>query len=249
VKFIGSGTSFWYINHDFPPLDNVWFRRAFSASIDRANYIKNFLVGDEPIVNGFLTPATWAYDSTIENYNYDLTKAKDYLQRSGLPQSQWHIKTQPFGTTITDAELFFATSAKDAGIIFDWAQPERDGWQKHVLKGLGGDGATAMYYAGLSLRVDPDGHIGPVYTQKGAYNSGQAAVPETEPLVVKARQTYDQNERKKLYSDVQKKGIENVYSGILTNYGVSRGYARKNVGNFEAYFGGEGKPRFGYLWA
>jgi hypothetical protein len=40
-----------------------------------------------------------------------------------------------------------------------------------------------------------------------------------------------------------------VYSGILTNYGVSRGYARKNVGNFEAYFGGEGKPRFGYLWA
>jgi ABC-type transport system substrate-binding protein len=145
--------------------------------------------------------------------------------------------------------LFFATSAKDAGIIFDWAQPERDGWQKHVLKGLGGDGATAMYYAGLSLRVDPDGHIGPVYTQKGAYNSGQAAVPETEPLVVKARQTYDQNERKKLYSDVQKKGIENVYSGILTNYGVSRGYARKNVGNFDNYFGGEGKPRFAYLWA
>ncbi len=248
VKFVGSGTSFWYINHDFPPLDNVWFRRAFSASIDRGNYIKNFLVGDEPIVNGFLTPATWAYDSTIENYNYDLTKAKDYLQRSGLPQSAWKIRTQPFGTTITDAELFFATSAKDAGIIFDWAQPERDGWQKRVLKGLGGDGSAAMYYAGLSLRVDPDGHIGPVYTQKGAYNSGQAAVPDTEPLVVKARQTYDQNERKKIYADVQRKGVEAVYSAVMTNYGVSRGYANKKVGNFSAYFGGEGKPRFAYLW-
>ncbi len=101
VKFNGSGTSFWYINHEFPPLDNVWFRRALSASLDRQSYVKNFLTGEETIVTGFATPATWAHDATIVNYNYDLTKAKDYLQRSGLPQSQWKIRTQPFGTTIS----------------------------------------------------------------------------------------------------------------------------------------------------
>jgi peptide/nickel transport system substrate-binding protein len=248
VKFNGSGTSFWYINHEFPPLDNVWFRRALSASLDRENYVKNFLTGEETICTGFATPATWAHDPTIVNYNYDLTKAREYLQRSGLPQSQWKIRTQPFGTTISDAELFWAASAKEAGIIFDFAEPERDGWQKRVLKGLGGDGSAAMYVAGLSLRVDPDGHLGPVYTQKGAYNSGQSPVPETEPLIVKARQTYDQEERKKLYSELQKKGVEQVYSAVMFTYGISRGLARKNVGNFEAWFGGEGKPRFGNLW-
>jgi peptide/nickel transport system substrate-binding protein len=248
VKFVGSGTAMWYINHAFPPLDNVWFRRALSSALDRANYIKNFLTGDEPIAHGFLTPATWAYDDSIENYNYDITKAKEYLQRSGLPQSQWRVKTQPFGTTISDAELFWEASVKDAGIILDWAQPERDGWQKRVLKGLGGDGSAGMYYSGLSLRVDPDGHIGLVYTQKGAYNSGQAPVPEVEPLIIKARQTYDQNERKALYSEAQKKGVENQYSAIMTNYSVAYGYARKGVGNFGAFFGGEGKPRYANLW-
>jgi len=248
VKFNGSGTSFWYINHEFPPLDNVWFRRALSASLDRESYRKNFLTGEETICTGFATPATWAHDPSIVNYNYDLTKAKEYLQRSGLPQDKWKIRTQPFSTTISDAELFWAASAKEAGIIFDWAQPERDGWQKRVLKGLGGDGSAAMYVAGLSLRVDPDGHLGPVYTQKGAYNSGQSPVPETEPLIVKARQTYDQNQRKTLYSEIQKKGVENVYSAVMFTYGISRGLARKNVGNFQAWFGGEGKPRFGNLW-
>ncbi len=248
TKFNGSGTSFWYINHEFPPLDNVWFRRALSASLDRQSYVKNFLTGEETIVTGFATPATWAHDPTIVNYNYDLTKAKDYLQRSGLPQSAWKIRTQPFGTTISDAELFWAASAKEAGIIFDFAEAERDGWQKRVLKGLGGDGSAAMYVAGLSLRVDPDGHLGPVYTQKGAYNSGQSPVPETEPLIIKARQTYDLNQRKSIYSEIQKKGVENVYSAVMFTYGLSRGFARKNVGNFEAYFGGEGKPRFGNLW-
>ncbi len=248
VNFVGSSTAIWYINHEFPPLDNVWFRRALSAAMDRENYIKNFLTGDEPIAHGFLTPATWAYDASIENFNYDLTKAKDYLQRSGLPQSAWKVRTQPFGATITDAEQFWAKSVKDAGITLDWAQPEQTGWQKRVLKGLGGDGSAAMYFSGLSLRVDPDGHIGLIYTKTGAYNSGQSPVPDVEPLIIKARQTYDQNERKKLYSEAQKKGAENVYSAVLHHYSIARGYANKKVGNFSAYFGGEGKPRYASLW-
>ncbi|HXH23102.1 MAG TPA: ABC transporter substrate-binding protein [Dehalococcoidia bacterium] len=248
VKFNGSGTTIWYMNHAFPPLDNVWFRRALSSALDRESYIKNFLTGEEQIATGFATPASWAHDATIQNYNFDIAKAKEYLQRSGLPQSQWRVRTQPFGATISDAELFWQTSAKEAGITIDYAEPERDGWQKRVLKGLGGDGSAGMYFSGLSLRVDPDGHLGLIYTQKGAYNSGQAPLPEVEPLIIKAKQTYDLNERKSIYSEAQKKAVENVYSAFLVTYGIARGFARKNVGNFRAWFGGEGKPRFANLW-
>ncbi len=249
VDFIGAGTSHWYVNHAFAPLDNVWFRRAFSSALDRKNYIKNFLVGDEPIATGFLTPASWGHDPSIENYNFDIAKAKQFLQQSGLPPEQWRVKAQPFGATITDAELFWATSVKEAGITIDWAQPERDGWQKRTLKGLGGDGSSGMYWSGFSLRVDPDGHMGPMFYKNGAYNSGQAATPEVEPLLLKARETYDQAERKKLYSEAQKKAVEMQYSSIMVHYSVAKGFARKRVGNFSAYFGGEGKFRFGNLWA
>jgi hypothetical protein len=37
-------------------------------------------------------------------------------------------------------------------------------------------------------------------------------------------------------------------TAIMTNYSVAYGYARKGVGNFGAFFGGEGKPRYANLW-
>ncbi len=105
-----------------------------------------------------------------------------------------------------------------------------------------------MYVAGLSLRVDPDGHLGPVYTQKGAYNSGQSPVPGDGASDRQGPPDLRPEPAQELYAEIQKKGVENVYSAVMFTYGLSRGFARKNVGNFEAYFGGEGKPRFANLW-
>ena len=84
--------------------------------------------------------------------------------------------------------------------------------------------------------------------EKGAYNAGQAPTPEVEPLLLKARQTYDLAERKKLYSDAQKAAVEQQYSSTMVHYSVAKSYARKKVGNVAALFGGEGKHRFANLW-
>jgi ABC-type transport system substrate-binding protein len=248
ANFVGSGTTKWYINHAFPPLDNIWFRRALASAMDRQTYIRNFLTGDEPLATGLLTPASWGHDPEIKNYTYDVGKVREYLQRSGLPQSQWRIRAQPFGATINEAEQFFEESVRQAGITIEWAQPERDGWRTRVIKGLGGDGSAGMYFSGWSLRVDPDGNVGQFYVQNAAYNSGQAPVPEVEPLVVKARETYDLSERKKLYSEIQEKAVENVYSHILHHYSIAQIFAVRRVGNLENYYGGEGKPRYANLW-
>ena len=104
-----------------------------------------------------------------------------------------------------------------------------------------------MYYSGFSLRVDPDGHMSPLFSEKGAYNSGQVPCPEVEPLLAQARTKYDQAERKALYSEAQKAAVEQQYSCFTVHYGVTRTFARKPVGNFAAFYGGEGKPRFANL--
>ncbi len=112
-----------------------------------------------------------------------------------------------------------------------------------------GDGTAAMcVFIGWSPRVDPDGNIGQFYLPKSAYNAGQVPLPEVEPLVIKARQVYDQNERKKLYSDIQKRAAENVYSMIPHLYAITWMFAGQRVGNLDALWGGEGKPRFANLW-
>ncbi|HZU77314.1 MAG TPA: ABC transporter substrate-binding protein, partial [Dehalococcoidia bacterium] len=246
--FVGSSTGMVYINHTFPPFDNLMFRRAFSAALDRQNYIQNFLLGQEPQATGILTPADWAYDPTIKNYLYSPDDVKAFLQQSGLPQSQWRVKLQPFTSPISDGEQFWQKSLADNGIQVDWATPEVNGWAKHVLKGLGGDGSTAGYFSAFSLRVDPDGIIGQFYTQNGAYNAGQAPCPDTEDLVVQARQSYDQNERKKLYSQIQALGVQDQYSATLLYYSIALIFSAAKVGNFSAYYGGEGKAHYGNLW-
>ena len=105
-----------------------------------------------------------------------------------------------------------------------------------------------MWVSSWSMRVDPDANVGQFYTEKGSYNSGLAPTPETEALVPKARQVYDINERKKLYSEIQRKGVENHYSSILLHYNVARVFAATKVGNLAAFYGGEGKPRYANLW-
>jgi ABC-type transport system substrate-binding protein len=184
----------------------------------------------------------------VANVLYDEARVKEYLQRSGVPQSQWRVKAQPFGATIIESEQFWEQSAKNNGITLEWAQPERDGWRAHVLRGLAGDGSAATFVSAWTMRVDPDGNVGQLYTEKGSYNSGQAPTPETEALIPRARQTYDQNERKKLYAEIQRQAVENLYSAVLLHYNVARVFAATKVGNLAAFYGGEGKPRYGNLW-
>ena len=247
VKFVGSSTFRLTINHEFPPHDNVWLRRAIASACDKENHLKNFGAGDEVLATGFLTPASWGHDPNIKNYPFDIAKAKEYLQRSGLPPSQWRLIIQPNEERITESDQFWEASLKQAGIVVDWGRPERAGTQRYVLKNQGADGSRGGYFSGFSLRVDPDAMLGQFYTHKGGYNPG-AAVPEVEPLVIKARQIYDQNERKKLYAEIQQKALDLLYVVIPFYYNNARAHARKKVANMTAYYGGEGKPRYANLW-
>jgi|GEM_PF-534720 len=248
TRFVGSATGLIYINHAFPPLDNVWFRRALATAMDRPNFIRNFATGAEPEANGLLTPANWGHDPAIPSYGYDVAKAREFLQRSGLPPDKWRINTQPQGEAIVESETFWEAGIKAAGITLDWNRAIRNASREKLFKGQGADGSTAMIISSWSMRVDPDGSVAQFYTEKGAYNSGQAPVPEVEPLVVKARQVYDQQERKKLYSELQRKAVEEVYSAVLMEYRIVYAHANKKIGNLDALYGGEGKPRYANMW-
>jgi len=249
TRFVGAGTIHSVVNHGFAPLDNVWFRRAVAAGHDRESYIKNFLTGEEPVAAALLTPASWAFEPNVPAYPYEIAKAKEYLQRSGLPPSAWRIKVVPKGTSVSDNESFFENSLKSAGIVVEWLKGERESVFLRLWKGLGADGTAAMNLQGSwSMRVDPDGNCGQFYTEKGTYNPGQAPVPELEPLMLRARQIYDQTERKKLYSEIQRLAAEHVYSSMPIHYTIADAHASTKVGNFAAYYGGEGKARFANLW-
>lgn len=247
-QFVGSATGIWYINHEFAPLDNLNFRKALAHSFDRANWINNFATGTEPEAGGMLTPANWAFSEDVEGFHFDLEQARQFLEASGLPESEWVVRSQPFGEALSQTEEFYAASVAQAGITIEWAQPERNGWATRTLMGLGGDGSSAMYVSSFSMRVDPDATLSQFYLPDAAYNSGQAATPETEDLLAQAREELDDDARRELYVEIQRKGLENLYSAIPLYYVVRSEHASNRVGGVERLFGGEGKRRFADVW-
>jgi len=249
AKFVGSLTMQWYINHLFPPFDNERWRRGLSLALDREAFVKQFLKGEEPLGKGLLTPASWAWDDTIQGHKYDPGEARKLLEASGVPKDKWVIKGAPNGSTsLNDQDVFWEASLKEFGIRFDWLKPERGIFATRVFKGLGGDGTGAMFSSSWSMRIDPDANIAQFYTEKGGYNSGQAPVPETEQLVKKARETLDVKERKAIYSQIQKIVLDKVYSTITLSYFINASHVRKRVGNLKQFYGGEGKERWHELW-
>jgi ABC-type transport system substrate-binding protein len=117
-----------------------------------------------------------------------------------------------------------------------------------VLTGLGGDGSAGAFWSSWSMRLDPDANIGDFYMEKASYNAGQYPVPELEPLVIKARETLEPEERKAIYSEIQRYAVEHVINSITLTYAINSRFGSKRVGNLEKVFGGEGKERFYWLY-
>jgi ABC-type transport system substrate-binding protein len=247
VEFNGSSMTSFSWNHASPPLDNVNFRRGFASAMDRQTWIKNFQTGREDECRGVLHPANWAFSTEVQGWKYDPQKAAEYLRASGIPQDQWVVKFHP-SDKVDDTELFWEQNFAQIGIKWQWARPEREGPRLRVQTSQGGDGSSQFYLTGWSMRVDPDANVSAYYVKDGAYNSGGAPTPLTEDLIVKARQTLDTNERKSMYTEIQKRALDQVYSHVLMCYTISTTFVQPRVGNLSAYYGGEGKPRYAELW-
>ncbi|MDP6606015.1 MAG: ABC transporter substrate-binding protein [Dehalococcoidia bacterium] len=247
-EFVGSHTYQWYLNMFFPPLDNEKFRKALSLSLDRENYIKNLLKGHEPVGKGLLTPASWAWDDSIVGDEFNPAEARKLLEGSGLPESEWVLRGQPIGASLSTGDQFYEASHAQAGIKIDWAEPERGSYATRVLVGLGGDASAAAFQSTWSMRLDPDGNVGDFYQETASYNPGQHPVPFLEPLVVKARETLDIDERKAIYREIEQYSIDHVINRVTNTYAIAARFGSSRVGNIDKVFGGEGKERFYYLY-
>jgi len=66
-------------------------------------------------------------------------------------------------------------------------------------------------------------------------------------LIDKGRQSYDINQRKAFYDQVQQLAIDQVYD-IYTYYSVVFAAGQSKVQNMDTIWGAEGKQRYKLLW-
>jgi peptide/nickel transport system substrate-binding protein len=183
------------INVKRPPLDNKMLRQAMAWSIDREAINKAVFFNVGQVGYQAIPPSSFAFDPDFKPYTpRDITKAKELVKQSGLGDTSF---TGIVPNTPEDKQLaeVFKEQMSEAGINMTI----------ELLEGtvLGDRTLKREYQAvinGWSGRPDPDGNVFNFFHSKGAQNRSDYLNPEVDKLLEGARTTYDNAERKKLYS-------------------------------------------------
>lgn len=238
----GTGWTGTWTTETLKPIDDVRVRRAISRAIDREAILKAVQFNRGRAAIGPIAVGTWAFNEDLKGLEFDLTEAKKELESSGYPDGAkiemitlntsfytqhselWKEMLSKIGIDLTIVPLATAELTSRTFVLAD----------------------APMSLAGFSLRADPDGTISETLHSTGFYNSAHLPNPELDDLIDKARQTYEQSERKAYYDQIQQIAIDQVLDWNVF-YSYAYAAAPKHVLNMEQYYGGEAKPRFANL--
>jgi peptide/nickel transport system substrate-binding protein len=82
-----AGSSLVFLNLNRPQFQQKEVRQALLYAIDRQKIIDDILHGQGILGSGPILPNSWAFDSTLKKYSYDLAKAQSLLDAAGWRDS------------------------------------------------------------------------------------------------------------------------------------------------------------------
>jgi|DewCreStandDraft_2_1066082.scaffolds.fasta_scaffold00195_37 peptide/nickel transport system substrate-binding protein len=235
-------------NLDLSPLSNVNLRRAVVAAIDPAAINQAVHFGRWVVAEGGLwTPASWAYVPAANKPKYDPTKAKEHLRAGGAPDGFAFTlltysnpilqqQTEIMQGQLAKVGIKATIEQKDVGAATNAFFVERQFPLYSTSWGISGAGQ------------EPDGICTSNYTASGFYNPMKRPIsPEMEDLIKKGRQTYDPEERKKIYARINEIVFDQVFFVPLLYSSLWAGL-RKPLQGGENLFGGAFTWRYDFLW-
>jgi len=197
-------------NLEDPILKNVKVRQAIAHAIDRQTILEHLMKGQASLATGLLSPVNWAYEADVKTYDYDVEKAKALLDEAGYPDPDgdgpeprlklvYKTSTNPLRIRIGEV---MQDQFKKAGIeireiqTFEWAkfyQDIKDGnFQMYALRWVGITEPDIFHSIFHSTMLPP------------GRNRGRYANAKIDELTEQGRLVVDVEERKKVYSEIQK---------------------------------------------
>jgi peptide/nickel transport system substrate-binding protein len=198
-------------NHTKEPWkSSVDVRKAIAYAINRKAIVDNIYQGMGQVAKNPIPPTMWGYNDKVPGFAYDPEKAKDLLKKAGFPDGKglaeitlWSMPVprpyNPDGLKIGEA---MAADLAKVGITakvvtFEWGtylKRQREQPADMDLFQLGWTGDNG----------DPDNFLAVLFD--GLASSAIRTQWHNEryhELMVKGRQTIDQNERAKIYEEAQ----------------------------------------------
>ncbi|WP_345757717.1 ABC transporter substrate-binding protein [Klebsiella aerogenes] len=207
----GQGASvFWVaLNVEQKPLNDVRVRQALNLATDKEALLKAVMFGFASAANSPLAPVNEGYDKTLNDYPWDLDKAKALLKEAGYPQGfEMNIAVQ--GPDARTAQILQAMWGK-VGVKLNIQQMESGVWSKAAFAPAAEklanrtDAVLASWSSGLN---GSDLQLRPLYYSQSAApagaNLGFYRNPQVDELLDKAATTMDDNARIAEYVAAQK---------------------------------------------
>jgi len=227
-----------YINHGLPPLDNVDVRRALMWAWDPVAY-------NTVYDNGIGTPATSYLSSLITGHidvpeypQFDLEKAKMYIERSGVPESERKLLIS--GNTV--AFQFVQAAWEQIGFTSEHVADATGRLSR--ASGAADPDVHMSVGSRITSRPDAGWQTNVMLRSDAIYNYGWAPTGDIDALSDQGLATYVPEERKAIYKQIQEIFADQLYAHFTKVEIPFWVHGRKSVGGIRHYGTGRGDYRY-----
>lgn len=206
-----AGPHVWFLilNLREGPFTDVRMRRAANYAINKTALVENVLSGTATVADSPIPPAfDWAYNEDLEPYPYDPDMAEQLIQEAGYDGEEITFYVTEGGSGMLDPVAMGTAIQADLAAVGLNVSIETYEWNTFLgLVNPGLEGKADMAEMAW-MTNDPD--TLPFLTlrtaafpEDGGFNSGYYSNPEVDRLLEQARQATSQDERARLYREVQ----------------------------------------------
>jgi peptide/nickel transport system substrate-binding protein len=206
-----AGPHVWFLilNAKEGPFADVRVRQAANYAINKEAIVNDVLEGTAEVAAGPTPPAfAWAYNPDLEPYPYDPARAQELLAEAGAEGAELTFYVTEGGSGMLDPVAMGTAIQADLEAVGLDVTIETYEWNTflgNVNPGLEGkaDMAEMAWMTNdpdtlpfLALRTE-------AWPDNGGFNSGYYSNPEVDALLDAARVETDQDERARLYQEMQ----------------------------------------------
>ena len=202
-------------NHRAEPTKNPKLRQALNWAVNREVLSKDIMKGlAVPATSPFAPTGTAGHNPNIKGYGFDPAKAKALLTEAGYKGEELRFQIpqgavgSPFAVQMNE---YLQQNFKDTGINVKIEALEAQVMQQNLSNGMPND--VHAYSVGFSVdeMVNLQRHYrSDLVPPNGNTNPGWIESPELDALLKKALETSNEEERKKIYFEVQQKAVDNA---------------------------------------
>ena len=223
-----TATEYICLNVEKAPFDNKDFRVALNYAIDKKSIIDSIFSGRGKVAKSIVNPNVFGYYDGLEEYPYDVEKAKELIEKSGVKDTKFALYVNDSPVRLQVAQIIQA-NLKDVGIEMTIETLE---WGTYLQKT--GEGDFTAYLGGwISGTSDADIVLYPLLDSKSIGFPGNRARysnPEFDKEVEMARVVLTPEERKEHYKNAQIIAREDSPLIVLFNKNENIGINKRIIG-------------------